>query len=50
MTELTQAMIVNGTVLVAVLHSDLGSGRKIGPMRILRPLLIAAAEIGRAHV
>jgi len=45
MSELTQAMIVNGAVLVAVLHSDLGAARKIGPMRILRPLLIAAAIV-----
>jgi hypothetical protein len=44
-SELTQAMIVNGAVLVAVLHSDLGRARKIGPMRILRPLLIAGAII-----
>jgi hypothetical protein len=45
MSEVTQAMIVNGSVLVAVLHSDLGSHRKIGPMRILRPILIAGAII-----
>ena len=45
MSELTQAMIVNGAVLVAVLHSDLGSARKIGPMRILRPLLMAGAIV-----
>ena len=45
MSELTQAMIVNGAVLVAVLHSDLGRNRKIGPMRILRPLLMAAAIV-----
>jgi len=45
MSELTQAMIVNGAVLVAVLHSDLGRSRKIGPMRILRPLLMAGAIV-----
>ncbi|MHA6764947.1 hypothetical protein [Streptacidiphilus sp. PAMC 29251] len=45
MSEVTQAMIVNGAVLVAVLHSDLGQARKIGPMRILRPALIAGAII-----
>jgi hypothetical protein len=45
MSELTQAMIVNGAVLVAVLHGDLGTARKIGPVRILRPLLIAGAIV-----
>ena len=45
MSELTQAMIVNAAVLVAVLHSDLGSSRKIGPVRILRPLVISGAVI-----
>jgi hypothetical protein len=44
-SELTQAMIVNGAVLVAVLHSDLGSHRKIGPVRILRPLIMAGGII-----
>jgi len=44
-TELTQAMIVNGAVLTATLHSDLGSARKIGPMRILRPMLIAGGIV-----
>ncbi|MFC1408228.1 hypothetical protein ACEZCY_02910 [Streptacidiphilus sp. N1-12] len=45
LSELTEAMIVNGAVLAAVLHTDLGSARKIGPMRILRPLVIAGAII-----
>ncbi|WP_042401424.1 hypothetical protein [Streptacidiphilus carbonis] len=45
MSELTQAMIINAAVLVAVLHSDLGAERKIGTFRILRPLLISAAVI-----
>lgn len=44
-SELTQAMIVNGAVLVAVLESDLGGHRKIGRMRILRPLVVAAGII-----
>ena len=44
-TELTQAMIVNGAVLTATLHSDLGRARKIGPMRLLRPALIAATIV-----
>jgi len=44
-TELTQAMIVNGAVLTATLHSDLGRARKIGAMRILRPMAIAAGIV-----
>lgn len=44
-SEVNQAMIVNGAVLVAVLHTDVGHARKIGPMRILRPLVIAAGII-----
>jgi hypothetical protein len=44
-SALTQAEIVNGAVLVATLHSDLGTHRKIGPMRILRPALVAASVI-----
>ncbi|WP_329576222.1 hypothetical protein OG500_03025 [Kitasatospora sp. NBC_01250] len=44
-SELTQAMIINGAVLTATLHSDLGRARKIGPMRVLRPLGIAAGVI-----
>ena len=41
-SELTEAMIVNGVVLAAVLASDLGTARKIGKARMLRPLLVAA--------
>ena len=44
-TELAQAEIINGAVLVATLHSDLGGHRKIGPMRLLRPLSIAAGIV-----
>ncbi len=44
-SELTQAMIVNGAVLVAVLESDLGPHRKIGKLRILRPPLAACAIV-----
>jgi len=40
-TELTSALIVDGLVLIAVLGNDVGSARKIGPMRILRPLVLA---------
>jgi hypothetical protein len=44
-TELAQAEIINGAVLAATLHSDLGGHRKIGPMRLLRPLSIAAGIV-----
>jgi hypothetical protein len=44
-SELTQAMIVNGVVLAAVLEADLGPARKIGRFRILRPVLTSAAVI-----
>jgi hypothetical protein len=44
-SELVQAEIVNGAVLAATLHSDLGTHRKIGPMRLLRPALIAGAIV-----
>jgi hypothetical protein len=40
-SPLTQAELINGVVLAAALHSDLGSHRKIGPVRVLRPLLTA---------
>jgi hypothetical protein len=45
LSELTQAMIVNGTVLAAVLHNDLGRERKIGAVRLLQPVLISAAIV-----
>jgi hypothetical protein len=45
MSPLTEAMIINGVVLVAVLEADLGPHRKIGKMRILRPLLTIALVI-----
>jgi hypothetical protein len=42
---LTEAMIVNAAVLVSVLATDLGPARKIGRMRILRPLIVAAVIV-----
>jgi hypothetical protein len=44
-SELTQAELINGVVLAATLHSDLGTHRKIGPVRILRPAFTAAAIV-----
>jgi hypothetical protein len=44
-TELTQAELINGLVLVATLEADLGPHRKIGALRILRPAAIAAGIV-----
>jgi len=44
-SELIQAEMINGAVLVATLHSDLGTRRKIGPMRLLRPALVAGGIV-----
>ena len=45
MSVLTEAMIINGVVLAATLEADLGQHRKIGKLRILRPLLTVVIVI-----
>ena len=45
MSPLTQALLINAVVLAAVLEADLGPHRKIGRLRIVRPLLMAGAIV-----
>ena len=44
-SELTQAEMINGVVLAATLHNDLGAHRKIGPVRLIMPAAIAAGIV-----
>ncbi|MFD9610696.1 hypothetical protein ACFWWS_15145 [Streptomyces sp. NPDC059083] len=45
MSPTTQALVINAAVLLAILEADLGPHRKIGPFRILRPILAAGAIV-----
>ena len=45
MSSLDQAMVINAVVLVAVLEADIGRHRKIGWLRLVRPLLLAGAIV-----
>ena len=45
MSPLTEAMIINGVVLFAVLESDLGPHRKISRFRVIRPFIVSALVI-----
>lgn len=45
MSTVTEALLVNAVVLIAVLEADLGSHRKIGRARIVRPVIMAAAIV-----
>jgi hypothetical protein len=45
MSPLTEAMVINGIVLIAALESDVGPHRKIGVFRILRVPLVVAVII-----
>jgi hypothetical protein len=45
LSALTQAEIINATVLTVTLHSDLGSHKKIGAFRLLRPAILSAAIV-----
>ena len=45
MSPLTEALIINGAVLISVLEGDVGPHRKIGKFRILRPLLTIAVVV-----
>jgi hypothetical protein len=44
-SELVQAELINGAVLIATLHGDLGAHRKIGPLRLLRPVVVAGTIV-----
>jgi hypothetical protein len=45
MSPLTEALVINGAVLLATLEADLGPHRKIGWFRLLRTPVVVAAII-----
>jgi hypothetical protein len=45
MSPLTEALVINGAVLIATLEADLGPHRKIGWFRLLRTPVVVAAII-----
>ena len=45
MSDTGQALLINAIVLIAVLEADVGRHRKIGWLRILRPVLLAGAIV-----
>jgi hypothetical protein len=45
MSPLGQAMVINASVLLAVLEADLGPHRKVSVFRVLRPVLLSAAIV-----
>ena len=45
MSPLTEALIINGAVLIAVIEGDVGPHRKISRLRILRPFITVAVVI-----
>ena len=45
MSPVAQAMVINATVLFAVLEADLGPHRRISAFRVVRPLLMSAVIV-----
>jgi hypothetical protein len=45
MSTTAQALLINAVVLVAVLEADLGRHRKVGVVRVLRPVVVSATIV-----
>ena len=45
MSGLTQSLVIDAVVLAAVLEADVGRHRKIGVLRLVRPLLLAGGIV-----